>query len=75
MTYFISAGPQSQVIVGRVASDYVHLTAHDPDTSASLWMLPDEARELATRLNAVADAIDTQTLPRAAADIPSGEGK
>ena len=52
-----------QAIVGQVASDFVHLTVHDPDSSTSLWLLPDEARELATRLNGMADAVDSETLP------------
>lgn len=67
MTHHISAGPNGDVYVTRRAQDYVGVVLVDYDVGkVDVWFKPDEARTLACALNAVADAIDTQTLPRQA---------
>jgi hypothetical protein len=68
MSYEVHAGPVTTFHLSRGAGEYVVLELRVADGAANAFLKPHEARELATRLNALADAVDGRGMsPREAA--------
>ena len=62
-TWFVNAGPVTTIAVTAATDKYLLLSVRP---NADAWLTADEARELATRLNALADGMEAP--PRNAAD-------